>query len=59
MQPRPNPRRRLIFAHLEHTPGGLDLGPDAPPGDERTGECGVREVDRDCVVQDAPDAGGR
>jgi hypothetical protein len=28
-------------------------------GDQGAGESGVREVDRDCVVQDAPGAGGR
>jgi hypothetical protein len=25
MQPRPDPRRRLIIAHAEHAPGRLDL----------------------------------
>jgi hypothetical protein len=25
MQPRPNPRRRLILAHLEHAASDLDL----------------------------------
>jgi hypothetical protein len=59
MEPRPDPQRWLVLAHLEHAPGGLDLGPDAPPGDEGGGEGGVCEVDRDCVVQDAPGASGR
>ena len=35
MQSRSNPRRWLIIAHLEYAAGGLDLGPRAPPRDER------------------------
>ena len=34
MQSRPDARRRLILANLEHTASSLDLGPDAPPDDE-------------------------
>lgn len=34
MQPDPNPRRRIVFAHLEQAPGGLDLGAGTPPRDE-------------------------
>jgi len=37
VQPRPDPRRRLVLAHLEHAAGRLDLGLDAPPGDKGTG----------------------
>jgi hypothetical protein len=51
MQPCPDPRRRLILAHLEHTTGGLRSGPNAPPRDEGAGERGIREVDRYRVIQ--------
>jgi len=37
VQPRPDPRRRLVLAHLEYAAGRLDLGPCAPAGDEGTG----------------------
>ena len=51
MQPRPDPRCRLMLAHLEHSPGRFDLGPHAPPGDEGAG-------DRDRVIQNSAGAGG-
>ena len=35
VQPRPNPRRRLILLHLEHAASGLDLGVGTPPRKER------------------------
>jgi hypothetical protein len=35
MQPRLDPRRQLIVAHLEHAAGRLDLGPSASPADGR------------------------
>jgi hypothetical protein len=41
MQPRPDPRRRLVLAHLEYPADRLDLGPHAPPGDEGAGEGSV------------------
>ena len=34
MQPRLNPRRWLVFAHLENAAGRLGLGPHTPLGDE-------------------------
>src|ERR1700741_1366500 len=57
MQPHPNPRRRLVLSHSEHTPGRLDLGPGAPARDEGTREHGIREVDRNSVIEHAADAG--
>jgi len=39
MRPRPDPRRRLILAQLEHAPSSLDLAPEAPARDK-----GAREV---------------
>src|SRR5690242_13158221 len=58
MQPRPNPVRRLVLAHLEYAPGRLDLGPGTPSGDERAGEGGIREIDLDRVVQNPARARG-
>jgi hypothetical protein len=49
----PHPWRRVVLSHLEHTPDRLHLGPYAPPGDECAGECGVHEIDRDRVIEDA------
>jgi hypothetical protein len=46
MQPRPNPRRRLILSHPEHPSGALDLGAGAPPRDEWARECRIGEIDR-------------
>jgi hypothetical protein len=57
VQPRPDPRSRLVLPHLEYAAGGLDPGPHAPPGDEGVGECGIREVDRNRVIQNAASAG--
>ena len=51
MQPRPDPRSRLVLAHLEHAAGRLDLGPHAPPGDEGARERCIREIERDRVVE--------
>jgi hypothetical protein len=59
MQPCPDPLHRLVLSHLECAPGDLDLGPDAPPGDEGVGKGSVREIDRNGVVQNAAGAGGR
>ena len=56
MQARPNPRRRLVLAHLEYATGRLDLGPGAPSGDEGSGKRRIREVDRDRVIQNATGA---
>src|SRR5262249_4637151 len=58
MQPRPDPRRRLVLAHLIHSAGRLDLGPRAPSSDKGTGERRIREVDRDGVIEHATSAGG-
>ena len=43
MPARPDPRCRLILAHLVYAPGGLGFGAEAPAGDEGAGEGGVRE----------------
>src|SRR5690348_137000 len=56
MQPRPDPR--LVFTHSEYAAGRLDLGPYTPSIDEGAGERGIREVDRDRVVEHATSAGG-
>ena len=53
MEPCPHPRLRLILAHLEYTAGSLRLCPDAPPGNERAGEGGISEIDRDGIVEHA------
>ena len=51
MQPRSDPRLRLILPDLEHASGRLDLRPDAPPGNERAREGWIGEVDRESVAQ--------
>ena len=51
VQPCPDPRRRLILAHLEHAAGRLGLGRHAPPGHKGAGERRIREMNRDRVVQ--------
>src|SRR3984893_9399867 len=51
MQPRPDPRRRLILAHPERPFGGLDLVACSPARDKRSSERWIGEVDRDRVVQ--------
>jgi hypothetical protein len=38
LQPRPDPRLRLVLTNLEHPSSDLNLSPDAPPGDERAPE---------------------
>jgi len=43
----------------KHAAGHLDLGPDAPPGNEGARERRIREIDRDRVVQDPPYSRGR
>src|SRR5216683_4750218 len=53
MQPRPNPRRRLIVPYPEHALRGLDPVPGAPPGHEGARESRVEEVDRQGVIQHA------
>jgi len=53
--PRPDPRRRVIIAHLEHPAGRLDLGPDAPTRDKGVGGGRIREVDRNRVVEHTAD----
>jgi len=53
MQPGSDPRLRLILAHLKQASSRLDLSPDAPPRDKGVREGGVREVDRDGVIQHA------
>ena len=46
--PRPCPRRRLIIAYLERASFGLDLRPDAPPGDEGARGWHPRNRSRSC-----------
>jgi len=53
VQPSPDPRCRLVLAHLEHAPCRLELGPDAPPSHEGARECRISEVDREGVIQHA------
>jgi Domain of unknown function (DUF4168) len=43
MQPRADPRCRLILAHMEYAASRFDLGAGAPPRDEGAGERGIRE----------------
>ena len=51
MQPCPDPRLRLIFAHLERASDRLDLRPDVPPGNEGARQCRICEIDREGVIQ--------
>src|ERR1700732_2295658 len=51
MQPRSDPRRRLILAHPKRPFGGLDLVADAPARDKSARECRIGEVDRDRIVE--------
>jgi len=54
MQPRPNPRRRLILTDPEHAASRLDLGPHTPPRHEGACECRICEIERDRVVEHTP-----
>jgi len=51
VQPRPDPRHRLVLSHPERSFGGLDLVADAPARDKRAGERWIGEVDRDRIVR--------
>src|SRR5215813_5547914 len=53
VQPRPDPRLRLILAHLEHAAGYLDLRRDTPSGNKRARQRRIGEVDRAGIVQHA------
>ena len=53
MQPCPDPRRRLILAHLENAPNCLDLGAGTPSRDKGARERCVREADREGIGHDA------
>ena len=57
MKPRPDPRRRLMVPHPEYPLRGLDLVPSAPAGHEGAREGRVEEVDRQGVIQNAPQPG--
>ena len=51
VQTRSTPWRGLVLPHVEHAAGRLDLGPDAPAGNESTRERRICEVDRHRVVE--------
>ena len=53
MQPGADPCPRCIVAQLEDATGSLDLRPDAPPGDKRTRQGRLGEVDREGIIQHA------
>jgi hypothetical protein len=53
VQPCPDPRSRLIVAHLKHTAGRLYFVAGAPAGHEGAREGRVEEVDRESVPQRA------
>jgi hypothetical protein len=46
-----HPLCRLILPHLEDAPNGLDTVPGTPSGDERARQGGIREIDREGVIQ--------
>jgi len=51
--------RRNILPHLENTARGLDTVSGTPPGDEGARQGGIREIDREGVIQHAACAGRR
>ena len=54
VQPCPNPRLRLILPNLEDPARGFGPCPNTPPGNKRAREGGIREIDRESVIQHAP-----
>ena len=50
MQPRPDPRYRIIIAHLKHAASRLNPVPGAPPRHKRAGQRRIQEIDRSGVV---------
>jgi hypothetical protein len=59
MQAGQRARRRRVLAYLEDAIGALDFIPGAPPGNKGASQRGIVEIDRDCIAQDAVQAGGR
>src|ERR1700746_3872253 len=59
MQPRPDPRRRLIVTNAEQAALRLNPGRRAPAGDERARQRGVEKIDRNGVVEHAAHTGWR
>jgi hypothetical protein len=59
VQPWEEARGRGVLAYLEGAVGALDFVAGAPPGDKGASQRGIVEIDRDCVVQDAVQAGWR
>src|SRR5262249_3599747 len=53
MQRGPDTWRRLVLAHLEDAPGGLDLITCTPSSDEGSAEGWTTKIDRNPVVQPA------
>src|SRR5260370_41026653 len=53
----PKPRAWLVLADLEHAPDRCDFGPGAPANNESARERGIREIDRNGVVQHAAQPG--
>ena len=51
MWPCPDPRRRLILAHLEYAASRFGLGDRAPPRNKGAGEAHVRDVDGDRLTE--------
>src|SRR6202035_3836873 len=51
VQARCGPRRRLVIPYPEHALRRLDLVTGAPPRDEGTRKRGVKEIDRDRVIE--------
>jgi hypothetical protein len=51
MQPRPDPRYRIIVAHLKHAASRFDPVPGAPPRYKRAGQRRIEEIYRSGVVE--------
>jgi hypothetical protein len=51
-------RYRLILADVKYAPGRLDFGPGAPASNKCARKRGIREIDRNGVVQHTAHSGG-
>jgi hypothetical protein len=47
----PDPRLRLILAHLGDSVSSLGFSPNAPPRYERARQGGIGEIDREGIIQ--------
>jgi hypothetical protein len=47
----PQPALRFILAHLQHASSCLDLSRDGPPDDKCARQRGIREIDRQGIIE--------